>query len=314
MQTLNPPYTLIIDDQHFSSNHAEHWALLTQDHEKIIQWIHETLDQPILPMGLCPTEQQMNPNFWLIQGPSSSKDIQCNQVHYIKNQKPQQLKHAFPSFCSPYAYPAKIKQITTSNAHSQAVLCLQLHDQTEIYAFDVLYSINQDFYQKNQDYHIYLNAWAYQLETIAEHETVLIDDPASIRHHRALNDILAQYNGKTPDNLQELIQAWQPKSQEDQQPIHIDISKTIAYLYGDHLGQEDEAWFQGQIVGKTHTQFMQDQYTLYDIVFIAEEAQEKIIMRLATKQPEYAHFEIGQYIRGDIWLQVHIFACCSHLS
>lgn len=301
------PEKFIIDEKHFSLNHAEHWNILTQESTQITQCIHDALDKPVSPMGLCPDEVSMNPCFWLIQGEGASTEIVCNQVHAVKDNKPLQLKHAFPSFCSPYAFPVTIKHITTSPAQSQAVLCLSLADKsnTDIYAFDILYTVNQAFYREQQCYQAYFNAWAYRLESIPEHETVLIDDPEAIRHHRALNDILAQHQGQTPDNLQDLIQAWQPQSEDDKQPILVDISKTIAYLYGDNLGQEDEAWFQGRIVGKTQTHFLNHTYSLYDIVFVEEVNQPAILMRVASQQHE---FEIGQYIRGDIWLQVNIFS------
>ncbi|MBD0095870.1 hypothetical protein IAF33_19035, partial [Acinetobacter baumannii] len=42
--------------------------------------------------------------------------------------------------------------------------------------------------------------------------------------------------------LQELINEWQPKTKEDQEPVTVDFSKMVAYLYGENLGQEDEAW------------------------------------------------------------------------
>jgi hypothetical protein len=69
---------------------------------------------------------------------------------------------------------------------------------------------------------------------------------------------LAEHNGVAPENLQELINDWQPKTPEDQEPVTVDFSKMVAYLYGETLGQEDEAWFQGNIVGKTSMQFMQE--------------------------------------------------------
>lgn len=311
-QQYQTPQLLIIDEQSFSQNHAEHWQLLSNNQQQVMQWLHIALDSPISPMGLCPNEQGMNKNFWFIQGPKQAQDIQCNQILCVKDNKPYQLKHAFPSLNSPYAFPVTIKQITTSESHSQAILCLALADDCVIYAFDNYYSINQDFYQQNQKYKAHFSAWAYQLELVPEHETITIDDPEAIRHHRALNDILAEHQGQTPDNLQDLLQDWQPKSEEDKQPIQIDISKTTAYLYGDHVGQEDEAWLQGKIVGKMHSQFMNETYTLYDVVFIDEQDSEKILLRLATKNPDYAHFNIGQFIRGDIWLQVNIYETCNH--
>lgn len=310
LMTHNKPHTLVIDDQLFSQNHAEHWHLLSSQPEKIMQWLHTALDSPISPMGICPHKAQMNRHYWLIQGPKQAKDIQCNQIHCVKDNKPYQLKHAFPTLNSPYAFSAKIKQITTNQNHSQAILCLTLADDSVVYAFDNYYTINQEFYQQNQHYNIHFSAFAYQLELVPEHESITIDDPEAIRHHRALNDILAEHQGQTPDNLQDLLQAWQPKTEDDKQPIHIDISKTTAYLYGDHVGQEDEAWFQGKIVGKSSTEFMGEIFTLFDIAFMEEHDSEKILMRLATKNKEYQQFNIGQFIRGDIWLQVNIYDLC----
>lgn len=298
------PQLLMIDETHFSPNHAEHWGFITHHPEEIPHYIHTALDAPISPMGLCPDETQMNTHFWLIQGPEDSAEIVCTQIHQVQNNKPQQLRHAFPSFCSPYAVPVHIKHIMTAESQSQAILCLTAHQKTDIYAFDVLYTVNQQFYRAEQTYSAYFSAWAYQLEAIPADESVLIDTPEAIRHHRALNDILAQHHGQTPDNLQELLQAWQPQSSEDLQPIHINISKTIAYLYGDTLGQEDEAWFQGKIIGKSSTTFFEQTYLFYDVVFAEDEQQTPIIMRLASQQNQ---FEVGQYIRGDIWLQVNIF-------
>lgn len=45
----------------------------------------------------------------------------------------------------------------------------------------------------------------------------------------------------------------------------------VAYLYGENLGQEDEAWFQGNIVGKTSMTFMGAEYTLYDVTLVLED-------------------------------------------
>jgi hypothetical protein len=186
------------------------------------------------------------------------------------------------------------------------VLQLNLGENSVVYAFDSLYSVNHDQYQKDQSYLVQLNAWAYELEAVSEHEQLVVDDPASIKHHRALNDILAANNGIAPANLQEQIDAWEPKCEDDKAPVTVDFSKMVAYLYGEKMGQEDEAWFQGNIVGKTSLQFMGQEYTLYDVTLIHDENQEATLIRIATKDEQYKHFNIGQYIRGNIWVQVSI--------
>ena len=57
----------------------------------------------------------------------------------------------------------------------------------------------------------------------------------------------------------------------------------VAYLYGENLGQEDEAWFQGNIVGKTSMSFMGAEYTLYDVTLVLEDNLPAILVRIATK-------------------------------
>lgn len=307
MNNQNRPETILIEDQNFGS-HIEHWTLLTsQASTEVPKWLGLSLDSPISPMGLCRKECEMNEDLWLIQGPAGM-DIQVNQVIAVESQKPKAVKTAFPSFTSPYALNAQVTRIIRCQSNTQAVLQLQLNDQSTVYAFDTLYSVNQAHYKKDQNYQVQLNAWAYQLEKVADHDQIIVDDPASIKHHRALNQILAENDGVAPPNLQEQIDAWQAKTPEDEEPVTVDFSKMVAYLYGETMGQEDEAWFQGKIVGKSHTEFMQQKYILYDVTLILDENHPATLIRIATQQSDQHDFEINQYIRGNIWIQAHLFA------
>ena len=305
MKNQNRPEMISIEDQNFGS-HVEHWNLLTENPTtEVPKWLGLALDAPIMPMGLCREECDMDTSVWLIQGPSKEK-VQLCQVIAVEDNKPKAVKTAFPSFESPYKVKASIERIITCKSNTQAVLRLNLGDNSIVYAFDSLYSVNHDQYQKDQTYLVQLNAWAYELEAVSEHEQLVVDDPASIKHHRALNDILAANDGIAPANLQEQIDAWEPKCEDDKAPVTVDFSKMVAYLYGEKMGQEDEAWFQGNIVGKTSLEFMDQEYTLYDVTLIHDENQEATLIRIATKDDQYKHFNIGQYIRGNIWVQVSI--------
>lgn len=305
MKNQNSPEKITLADQSFGS-HVEHWSLLTDQPNAVVpKWLGLALDAPIMPMGLCKTEQEMDENIWLIQGPKQSS-ILFSQIIAVENNKPKALKMAFPCFESPYKIEGKIERIIHSASNTQAVLRLNLGHNTIAYAFDNLYSINHAQYDKDQVYQIQLNGWAYELELVSEHEEIIVDDPASIKHHRALNDILAANNGVAPENLQQLIDAWEPKSEDDKQPVTVDFSKMVAYLYGETMGQEDEAWFQSKIVGKTELKCMDQSYTCYDIALFLEHNQPAILARIATQKAEYCNFEIGQYIRGNIWLQANI--------
>ena len=307
MKNQNRPELITIEDQNFGS-HVEHWNLLTENPATDVpKWLGLALDAPVMPMGLCKEECDMDASAWLIQGPKQEK-VQLTQVIAVENNKPQALKTAFPSFESPYKVKATIERIITCKSNTQAVLRLNLGANTIVYAFDTLYSVNHDQYEKDQPYLAQLNAWAYELEAVSDHEHLVVDDPASIKHHRALNDILAANNGVAPANLQEQIDAWEPKSEDDKEPVTVDFSKMVAYLYGENMGQEDEAWFQGNIVGNTSMSFMDQEYTLYDVALIHDENQEATLIRIATKNPAYKDFAIGQFIRGNLWIQVNIYA------
>ena len=307
MNNQNSPEIITIDDQNFGS-HVEHWNLLTDNPaQDVPKWLGLALNAPIMPMGLCQTEQDMDAGCWLIQGPSQAA-VQLTQVIAVEDNKPKAVKTAFPSFNSPYKVSAVVERIIRGESNTQAVLRLNLGNNSIVYAYDSLYSVNHAQYEKDQTYIAHLNAWAYELEAVAEHEQLVVDDPASIKHHRALNDILAANNGIAPANLQEQIDAWEPKSDDDKEPVTVDFSKMVAYLYGEKIGQEDEAWFQGNIVGKTSMQFMEQDYTLLDVALIHEDNQPATLIRITTKNPEYANFNIGQYIRGNIWIQANIYS------
>ena len=292
MKNQNRPEIITIEDQNFGS-HVEHWNLLT-DHPTtdVPKWLGLALNAPIMPMGLCAEECDMDETVWLIQGPKKAA-VQLNQVIAVENNKPQAVKTAFPSFEGPYKVDAIIERIISCKSNTQAVLRLNLGDNTIVYAFDTLYSVNHAHYEKGQTYLAQLNAWAYELEAVSDHEQLVVDDPASIKHHRALNDILAANDGIAPPNLQEQIDAWEPKSEDDKEPVTVDFSKMVAYLYGENMGQEDEAWFQGNIVGKTSMSFMDQDYTLYDVALIHDENQEATLIRIATKNAADKYFHIG---------------------
>ena len=115
MKNQNSPETIKIQDQNFG-NHVEHWNLLTDTPEvDVPKWLGLALDAPVMPMGLCEDEQDMDQSFWLIQGPSGQK-VCINQIIAVEDQKPRALKTAFPSFESPYRYDAKIERIITCDS------------------------------------------------------------------------------------------------------------------------------------------------------------------------------------------------------
>ncbi len=309
MSNHQQPETIELNCDNFGG-HAQHWKILTETPEQDVgQWLHQALDAVSSPMGLCKTEQELPTDVWLLQGPQ--QNIQVAQIISVEDNKPKNLKTAFPVFQSPYKVKAKILRILSCPGNREAVLRIELENDSVLYGYDTLYPVNQHLYQADTYYQVEVNAWAYELEHVPAKETMLIEDAAAIRHHRALNDILAEHNGETPDNLQERLAEWQPSCPEDEMPVTLDISKMVAYLYGESIGQEDEAWFQGDIVGKTSSEFMGKIFNLYDVAIMREDKTLPVIIRLAYPETQQ-QFEIGEYVRGNIWIQFKIYDTTTH--
>ena len=78
MKNQNSPEVITVNDQNFGS-HGEHWNLLTSRPETDVpKWLGLALDAPVMPMGLCQSEDEMDQSFWLIQGPQG-QNVTINQ-------------------------------------------------------------------------------------------------------------------------------------------------------------------------------------------------------------------------------------------
>ena len=132
-------------------------------------------------------------------------------------------------------------------------------DGAVIYAFDQLYAVNRTEYRTPKKYFVNFSALAYHIKPSNQEETIVIEDQEAIRHHRAFNDIVAKNGGQIPDDIDEKIRQWQPTDHESGKPfapVEINLGHMCAYLYGETFGQEDEAWCQGQVLGKSSTEFL----------------------------------------------------------
>ena len=137
----------------------------------------------------------------------------------------------------------------------------------------------------------------------------MVDDPEAIRYHRAFNAIMAQHNGKPPADLQAQIAAWQPAPDElPLAPVHINVGDMCAYLFGDTIGQQDEAWCQGQVIGKSATTFDGQAFVLLDVVILRESLDKPVVIRLAVHQKDVDDsIQVNDYIQANIWLQGTIY-------
>lgn len=290
-------------------SHGAHWQALCPDAAaNVPRWLQQAVDQASLPRGLLPAEQPLPTNNWLLQ--AEHPHIQIQQIIAVKNEQPIQLRSAFPSIQSPYWQDVHIQRISVCEETLEAVLQVDTLSGTRIYGFDTLYAVNADHYQSGQAYRASFSGLAYQLEKVGTQDTLTVDDPTAIRHHRALNQILAKNNGIAPADLQAQIDAWQPSDADDEAPVSLDLSKMAAYLFGEQLGQEDEAWFQGEILGMQQTELFGQLIHLYDVAILKEEQALPLVVRIACADFVLATktLQVGDYIRGNIWMQMAIYA------
>lgn len=283
--------------------HGDHWAVLGADSDTLHRWLTLSLDGASVPQGLSSSKTC---DEYLVVGTNSPCHIK--QVFALENGKPVELKTVFPAVESPYGLECVITGVTACENTQEAILHLTSKDGTTLYAFDQLYAINQCHYQAGQTYYVNLGGWAYNIALSDQDEVILVDDPKAIRYHRAFSDIVTKNGGQVPSDIDEQIRHWQT-DEVDLAPVEINMGHSCIYLFGETIGQQDEAWCQGQVLGKSETDFFGQAITLFDVVILREQDATPFVVRLATPTTASTHaIKVQDYIQANIWLQASIFA------
>lgn len=296
-------------DTDIMGTHALHWEALFADPEnEVPTWLGAMIDDAIIPIGFAENASTDDmPDKLLI---ANDTDVHLCQVFMLdEQQKPSGILTAFPCVNSPYTVVAKIERIMENTETCEAVLRLAMPDGTTLYAFDTLYAINQPSYEADVWYEAELSGVCHGIEHFTEDETLTITDPEAIRHHRALNDVLAANEGNVPDDLQEQLAKWQPKDEIDTQPVTLNLGKMCAYLFGEHTGQEDEAWCQAEVLGLQNVTIFGKSLYLLDIAVLREENTQAVVVRaVSTVENAPKGLQVGDFIRTNVWIQVKICA------
>lgn len=287
-----------------NAGHADHWAILGEDiSNKLPAWLSQMLEQAVVPNAL--SKCKSDGDFLLIE---TQDACHIKQVFELDDGRPHKIVNMFPAVNSPYGLPCSIQEVTVCQDSQDAILRLNTADGTSIYAFDTLYAINNSCYQKNTLYYVNFSAWAYDFNKSREDETILVDDPKAIRYHRAFNDIVAKNNGDIPADIDEQIKAWQPDTTEPLAPVEINLGHSCIYLFGETFGQEDDAWVQGQVLGKSYSQFFDIDITLFDVVVLREHEAKPFVIRIAAcTNATTEAIAVHDYIQANIWLQAAIY-------
>ncbi|QCR84630.1 hypothetical protein FEF33_01070 [Moraxella osloensis] len=286
--------------------HADHWSCFTNNiPDDVPNWLQSHIDTATMPTPLKATNA--TPSHILLSG---NQPIHVNQVIEIdSNRSPKRLINAFPCVNSPYGQWVTIEGVYKCDNQIEAILRLKTDDNTVLYVFDQYYAINAHNYEKNHRYFINLSAFAYSVSLSNRSETIVVDEPEAIRYHRAFNDILTKNNNVAPKDLEAQIAAWQPSENDlPLEPIEINVGHMCAYLFGETIGQQDEAWCQGQIIGKQTTSFNGVDFVLLDVVILRESLDNPVVIRLAVNADNIdAAIQVNDYIQANIWLQGAIY-------
>ena len=299
------PITITLTDEQ-TAGHGDHWRILTDNIENDVpNWLQNSIDDATIAAGLNPALTKDSLPHLLL---SCNEMCHINQVLAMKDGKPQNFINAFPCVNSPYGLVCKIDRIIANPSTKDAVLRLISEDGSVIYAFDQMYTVNQPLYRQDQQYFVNFSAWAYAIEPSNKDEVILVEDPEAIRYHRAYNDIVAKNNGVIPADLDKQIDQWQADTDEELAPVEINLGNMCAYLFGETLGQEDEAWCQGQVLGKQQQTLYDRQLTVFDVAILREPDADPFVVRVATPTTESVQkIEVNDYIQANIWLQAAIY-------
>lgn len=307
-KNIQSPTKVTLTDKQ-TAGHADHWHILTDDiSSDVPQWLQDMIEHAAIPKGLNDVANgdiNASSSYLLL---ADHQPCHINQVLAMKDGKPQNFVNAFPCVDSPYGLTCKIERVIVNDSSQDAVLRLCSDDGSIIYAFDQLYSVNRFSYRQGTPYFVNFSAWAYEISKSEQSEVIRIEDPDAIRYHRAFNDIVAANDGQVPKDIQERITNWQPDSDAPLAPVEINLGNMCAYLFGETLGQEDEAWCQGQVLGKQQTKFHGLIITLFDVVILREPDADPFVVRIAAVTNEVTEaIEIHDYIQANIWLQAAVY-------
>lgn len=285
--------------------HGDHWALFGVGGDTVQAWLKQSLATATVARGLAANEDK---NGYLI---TASNDVcHIKQVFALKDFKPTELKTLFPAINSPYGLPCTISQITVCKDTTDAVLKLKTADGTDIYAFDTLYAINAAAYRLHRSYYVNFAAFAYTFAKSAG-ESLTITDIDALKYHYAYNAIVAQNGGKVPADLRAQIAAYKFADDHVFEPITINTGNSCIYLFGETVGQEDEAWCQGQVLGKSETTFFEQTLHLFDVAILREGIDGEtvpMVVRIATPKTNQSEaVAVQDYITANIWLQAAIY-------
>ena len=215
------------------------------------------------------------------------------------------LWSAYPFFAEGLRYPVRIESIGLHPNRLEARLELAVAGML-VYAFDPLFYQHRGLYRAGEHVTFSLCALAYHMGPTPEQE-IVIDDPERIRAFHARDAWVRAHGSWSKDADEEAsLAAWTPESDEDLEPIHIDLSRG-AWLLPSEQGPADDAGYQGEVLAVTP-----EVYRLFGVavwrvdVVVAKPDDEDFVLPIYVTEHGFADGwrpTPGENVSGSAWVQ-----------
>lgn len=278
--------------------HEAHWRALIGD-QPPTEWLHQALNEV---KAQSPTEPA---KFCLL---SNQQAISTQLVFELSDQaEPSRLVFAVPAIESPHRYQSQLLKIWGTPSAEQSLLELDLGGDIKIFAYNLDHLRMKVDWNQLENLEVTLSGLALDLECSEEGQLLHIRDAKSIEQHRALIELLLQNEEQLPSDSRDQIKALIDDGKLPKEPITLSLDQMCAYLYSDELGQQDEAWCRGEVVGKQLVTIFSKNFLLLDIVVLREPDTLPVVIRIAVNEDLAPKpLKVGDFVQGNIWLQASI--------
>ncbi|MGH8147314.1 MAG: hypothetical protein ACREPY_13395, partial [Rhodanobacteraceae bacterium] len=217
------------------------------------------------------------------------------------------MASAYPMLGEGCQITATVERIGLHPNRLEARLELSLRGSgSMLWAFDPLFVRNRCVYRRDEPLVFSVAGLAYSMQPAAKLEHV-IDDPQEIRRFRARDAWAKQYGHWSKDEGEAVsLAAWKPASEEDLEPIRIDMSRATMLMPASE-GPADDAAYMGEVIAVTpHALRILDGSFWRVDVLVMHPDEDRVILPIFIAERLFTSDwrpQIGEFVTGLLWLQ-----------
>lgn len=229
---------------------------------------------------------------------------------HVPNQTAKRIElwSAYPFFGEGVEIEGVVDQLLLHPNRIEATLQIGLENGVVISAFDPLFFQARALYRTGQSYRFSLSALAYSMNPSGHIEKV-IDDPGDIRRYHASRAWAEKHGEFRKEDQAAALEAWQPKTPEDLEPVRFDIGGGTVLLPSSN-GFSDDAVYLGEIVRVTAdaVKVLDTNFWRVDVVVIRSEWFATLTLPIYVSETLFTadwRPTVGTHVKGNAWLQAY---------